>query len=88
VKIGYEYSAESGVVSGGFIMKTLMFSMVLAGMLLPLAGCETLTDTKAENEVRLRHAMANNLQQMNGDTEYVLLLERPSWLSRFPVPND
>ncbi len=69
-------------------MKTLMFSMVLAGILLPMAGCETLTDTKAENEVRVRHAMAIDLKQMNNDLEYISYLDRPVWLSRYPIPND
>jgi hypothetical protein len=69
-------------------MKMLMMSMALAGMLLPLAGCETLTDTKAENKVRVEHAAAMDLKQMNNDLEYVLYLDRPIWLSRYPIPND
>jgi len=69
-------------------MKTLMLSMALAGTLLPLAGCETLTDTKAENEVRVRHAAAMDMKQINNDLEYILYLDRPVWLSRYPIPND
>lgn len=69
-------------------MKTLMLTMALAGMMLPLAGCETLTDTKAENEVRVRHAMAMDLKQVNNDLQYIFYLDRPVWLSRYPIPND
>jgi hypothetical protein len=69
-------------------MKTLMLTMALAGMMLPLAGCETLTDTKAENEVRVRHAMAMDLKQINNDLQYIFYLDRPVWLSRYPIPND
>jgi hypothetical protein len=69
-------------------MKTLLLMMALAGLMLPLAGCETLTDTVGENRVRLRHAAEMNLRQINNDWEYLLYLERPVWLSRFPIPND
>ncbi len=69
-------------------MKLLVSLMVLSAMLVPLAGCETLTDTPAENSVRLQHAAIMNLRQMNNDIQYILLIERPSWLSRYPIPND
>ena len=69
-------------------MKTLMLSMALAGLMLPLAGCETLTDTKAENTVRVQHAAAMDMKQINNDLEYILYLDRPVWLSRYPIPND
>jgi hypothetical protein len=69
-------------------MKTLLLMMALAGFLLPLAGCETLTDTEAENRVRLRHAAEMNMRQINNDWQYMLYLERPVWLSRYPIPND
>jgi hypothetical protein len=69
-------------------MKTLLLTMALTGFLLPLAGCETLTDTPAENRVRLGHAAQMDLRQMNNDWEYLLYLERPVWLSRYPIPND
>jgi hypothetical protein len=62
--------------------------MALVGMLAPLAGCETLADTEAENRVRLGHAAALNLRQVPTDLEYILYLERPVWLSRYPIPND
>ena len=69
-------------------MKKLLLMMALAGFLLPLTGCETLTDTAAENRVRLRHAAEMNMRQINNDWEYMLYLERPVWLSRYPIPND
>ena len=69
-------------------MKTLLLTMAIAGMMLPLAGCETLTDTQAENRVRLRHAEQIDLRQISNDWEYLLYVERPVWLSRYPIPND
>jgi hypothetical protein len=57
-------------------------------MVVPLAGCETLADTKSENKVRLEHAASMNLKQVNNDFEYIMYLERPVWLSRYPIPND
>jgi hypothetical protein len=69
-------------------MKKMLMLVALGMMLMPVAGCETLTDTAAENRVRLRHAAAMNLRQVNNDLEYILYLERPVWLSRYPIPND
>jgi hypothetical protein len=69
-------------------MKSLLLSVALAGMLLPLAGCETYTDTKAENKVRVKHAAELNLRGVPNDLEYILYIERPVWLSRYPIPND
>ena len=69
-------------------MKTLLLMMAVAGMMLPMAGCETMTDTRAENRVRLRHAAVMDLRQISNDWEYLLYVERPVWLSRYPVPND
>jgi len=69
-------------------MKTLLMSMALVGMLITMAGCETLADTPAENSVRLQHAALINLKAFNNDWQYVLYLERPTWLSRYPIPND
>jgi hypothetical protein len=69
-------------------MKTLLLTMALAGLMLPLAGCETMTDTAGENRVRLRHAAEMNMRQVNNDWQYMLYLERPVWLTRFPIAND
>ncbi len=69
-------------------MKRLILTMALAGILLPLAGCETLSETKAENQVRVEHAMVIDLRQAPNDLEYILYLDRPVWLSRYPIPNE
>jgi hypothetical protein len=69
-------------------MKTWLLTMALAGMMVPLVGCETLADTRAENQVRLEHAAILNLRQVNNDWEYLMYMERPVWLSRYPIPND
>lgn len=69
-------------------MKTLLLAMALAGLMIPLTGCETYTDTAAENRVRLRHAAELDLRGVPTDAEYIMYLERPVWLSRYPIPND
>ncbi len=69
-------------------MKKLLLMMAVAGLMLPLAGCETLTDTAGENAVRVRHAAELYLRQINNDWQYMLYLDRPVWLSRYPIPND
>jgi hypothetical protein len=69
-------------------MKTLLLMVAVAGMLLPLTGCETMTDTPGENRVRLKHAAIMNLNQINNDWQYMAYVERPMRLSRFPIPND
>jgi hypothetical protein len=85
----YEYTKSSRAwLQFGGSMKTWLLTMALAGMMLPLAGCETLTDTKAENKVRLEHAAILNMRQINNDVQYMLYIERPMWLSRYPIPND
>lgn len=69
-------------------MKSLILTMALAGILLPLSGCETLSETKAENKVRVEHAMSLDMRQVPGDMEYLLYIDRPVWLSRYPIPNE
>ena len=69
-------------------MKKLLYTMALCGTLLPMAGCETVADTPSENKVRLGHAFHMNLLQIPEDTERILYLDRPVWLSRYPIPND
>ena len=62
--------------------------MALGALVLPMAGCETLSETAEENDVRVKHAMIMNLRQIPGDLEYMFYLDRPVWLSRYPIPND
>jgi len=69
-------------------MKPWILTMALVGMMVPLAGCETLSETKAENRVRVEHAMALDTRQVPGDLEYILYIDRPVWLSRYPIPNE
>ena len=69
-------------------MKKLLCAMALAGAMLPLSGCETLTDTPEENSVRVKHAMIMDMRQINNDLQYMFYLDRPVWLSRYPIPND
>jgi hypothetical protein len=69
-------------------MKSQLLVMALAGIVLPLAGCESVADTAPENEVRVKHAMLLNMKQITNDVEYVLYIDRPVWLSRYPIPND
>ncbi|HUO09499.1 MAG TPA: hypothetical protein VM008_14415 [Phycisphaerae bacterium] len=67
-------------------MKSILYVMALSLSLLPLAGCETLTDTPAENGNRVARAIDTNGKEIPDDTERLLLLDRPSWLSDRPIP--
>jgi hypothetical protein len=68
-------------------MKALLYAMALSLVLFPLAGCETLTDTPGENLARLAHSIDTNGKQIPEDIENDLLyINRPSWLSKKPVP--
>ena len=69
-------------------MKAILYTLALGGVLLPLAGCETLADTAPENEVRVKHAMIVDLKQVPMDLERDWYIDRPVWLSRYPIPND
>jgi hypothetical protein len=69
-------------------MKTLFLMMAVVGLVLPLVGCETLTDTPTENAVRLKHAAYQNLSGINNDWQKMLLVDRPTWLTNYPSPND
>ncbi|MGN6368546.1 MAG: hypothetical protein ACTHN5_09820 [Phycisphaerae bacterium] len=67
-------------------MKSTLALMALSLALLPLAGCETLTDTPAENGNRIVRTIDTNGKQIPDDAERILLLDRPSWLSDKPIP--
>ena len=67
-------------------MKSIFCVMALSLALLPLASCETLTDTPAENGNRMARTIDTNGKQIPDDTERILLLDRPSWLSDKPIP--
>jgi hypothetical protein len=69
-------------------MKFLLYTMALCGALLPMAGCETIADTPGENRVRMSHAAIIDLKQVPEDLERILYLDRPVWLSRYPISND
>jgi hypothetical protein len=69
-------------------MKSSFYVLALALALLPLAGCETLTDTPGENGNRIVRTIDTNGKQIPDDTETILLLDRPSHLSDKPVPNE
>jgi hypothetical protein len=69
-------------------MKSLFYVMALSLALLPLAGCETLTDTPGENGNRIVRTIDTNGKQIPDDFDNVMLLDRPSLLSDKPVPNE
>ncbi len=67
-------------------MKCGLLLMAFPLALLPLTGCESLTDTPAENGNRMVHAMDTNGKQIPDDVERILLLDRPTRLTEKPVP--
>jgi hypothetical protein len=69
-------------------MKAFFCMMALSLGLMGLTGCETLTETPGENFTRLVHTQSTNVRQIPIDTQRVLLLDRPSWMAREPIPNE
>ena len=70
-------------------MKALLYTMAFSLLAAPLVGCETLTDTPGENRNRLIRAIDTNGKQIVDDIQNDLLyINRPSWLSARPVPNE
>jgi len=51
-----------------------------------LPGCETLTETPGQNMNKVQRAVFINTMELPDDTEELLLIDRPSWLSRKPMP--
>ena len=51
-----------------------------------LPGCETLTETPGQNMNKIQRAAFINTYQIPDDAEEILLIDRPSWLSRKPMP--
>ena len=68
-------------------MKPWILTVALVGIMVPMAGCETVSETASENQVRVAHAMVMDMQQVPSDVESVLLMDRPMWLSKYPIPN-
>lgn len=66
-------------------MKKLLLLSLLALPLLSLGGCETLVDSSAENGNRVARTVDTNGKQIPDDTERLLLLDRPSWLTDKPI---
>jgi len=68
-------------------MKSLFCVMAFSLAMLPLTACSTLTDTSAENGNRIVRTFDTNGKEMVDDADVILLIDRPSWLSDKPVPN-
>ncbi|MCL2647159.1 MAG: hypothetical protein FWD61_09155 [Phycisphaerales bacterium] len=69
-------------------MKALLFTMACSLLAFPQVGCSTLTDTPGENFNRMARAIDTNGKQMVDDMQTVGLVDRSSWLSKRPVPNN
>jgi hypothetical protein len=68
-------------------MKLRLAVMALAAAILPLAGCETLTQTPNEYGNMAWVATSESGGQIGDDMANLLLYDRASWLSDKPVPN-
>jgi len=53
-----------------------------------LAGCETLSQTPGENANMMAHTCDTNGKMIPSEVETLLMLDRPTWLSREPIPNN
>ncbi len=70
-------------------MKRIMaiaFTITTVAALASMGGCQTLTDTPGANANRVGLTMDNNLREVPSSAEDVLLLDRPSTLTKAPVP--
>lgn len=63
-------------------MRALLALTLFAGIL-PLFGCATMTETPEEYCYAERRAIKFNLLQIPEDARYIMLLDRPSRLSRW-----
>jgi len=68
-------------------MKAMLSAIALSFVVLPFAGCETLSETAGENRNRLLLSIDTNGKQIVDDAQRSLYIDRPSWLSRHPIPN-
>ena len=68
-------------------MKIGLALMALPLALFALPGCETLTQTPAENGNQMVHAISTTGSEIPDDVQELLLIDRPSWLSSKPVPD-
>jgi hypothetical protein len=63
--------------------------LVAAGLgLFLMAGCETLTQTPGENANMMARTVDTNGKEIPENAERLLLLDRPSWLAREPIPSN
>ena len=69
-------------------MKTALLMVTLAGVLMPLAGCESLTRTPRENINLAMHTMDTNIKQIPDDLNKLALLDHPVRFSDAPIPNN
>ena len=66
-------------------MKSLAMLTLLAGALFLLTGCETPAYTSSENARMVGRNMSYDLRQVTDDWEDLLLLDKPSHLTRWGV---
>jgi hypothetical protein len=66
-------------------MKSLAMLTLLAGLLFVTTGCETPGYTASENARRVGRNMSYDLRQVTDDWEDILLMDKPSHLTRWGV---
>ncbi len=70
-------------------MKRIMaiaFTITTVAALASMGGCATLSDTPGANANRVGLTMDTNMREVPSSAEDVLLLDRPSTLTKAPVP--
>ena len=66
-------------------MKSLATLTLLAGALFLTTGCETPGYTASENAQRVGRNMSYDMRQITDDWQDLLLMEKPSHLTRWAV---
>ncbi len=68
-------------------MKFRIALLALAACIVPLTGCETLTQTPSEYGNMAINSADTSGKQIGDDVAYILLYDRATWLTEKPVPN-
>jgi len=70
------------------LTKLSVLAMVVGALSLTvLSGCETLTETPGQQRNRMARAIDTNGKQIPDDVESVLLIDKPSTLTKKAVPS-
>jgi len=68
------------------MIRILVYSIVLLGLLVSVYGCSQQGETVSEGHRRHQRIISINQQQLNEDIDKALLIDEPSKLTRRRIP--